>query len=62
MTTKKRNPLDPREQIAAALGGRPVCPWCAPHFRARLEGRSGDHTRCDDLHCGCHCQDPLKVN
>jgi hypothetical protein len=58
----KRNPLDPREQFAAAIGARRVCEWCAPHFRARLEGRVSDHTRCDDLHCGCHCQDPLKVN
>lgn len=58
----KRNPLDPREQFAATIGARRVCEWCAPHFRARLEGRGSDHTRCDDLHCGCHCQDPLKVN
>ena len=59
---RKRNPLDPHEQFAAAVGARRVCEWCAPHFRARLEGRGSDHTRCDDLHCGCHCQDPLKVN
>ena len=58
----KRNPLDSREQFAAAMGARRVCEWCAPHFRAKLEGRGSDHTRCDDLHCGCHCQDPLKVN
>lgn len=58
----KRNPLDPREQIASALGARPVCVWCMPHFRARLEGKPSDHTRCDDLDCGCHCQDRLKVN
>lgn len=35
----KRNPLDPRDQIAATLGARRVCPWCYPHFRAKLEGR-----------------------
>jgi hypothetical protein len=58
----KRNPLDPREQIAAALGARRVCAWCTPHFRAQLEGRRCDHTRCDDFECGCHCQDRLKVN
>ena len=45
-----------------ALDARPVCAWCAPHFSAKLEGRSSDHTRCDDLDCGCHCQDRLKVN
>jgi hypothetical protein len=40
-----------------------VCEWCDPHFRARREGRSaGDHTRCDDFECGCHCQDRTKVN
>lgn len=60
--SSKKNPLDPREQIATALGGRVVCEWCKPHFRARLERRSSGHTRCGDLHCGCHCQDPLKVN
>ena len=58
----RSNPLDPHEQFAAAIGARRVCEWCAPHFRARREGRGSDHTRCDDLHCGCHCQDPLKVN
>ncbi len=58
----KRKPLDPREQIAAALGGRRVCQWCHPHFKARLEGRPSDHTRCDDFDCGCHCQDRLLVN
>ena len=56
---KKRNPLDPREQIA---GGRRVCAWCYPHYKARLEGRSCDHTHCNDLACGCHCQDRTRVN
>lgn len=50
--TKKRTP----EQIAR------VCTWCEPHFRAKLEGRSSDHTRCDDFRCGCHCQDRTNVN
>jgi hypothetical protein len=58
----KRNPLDPRDQLAKALGARRVCAWCHPHFRARLEGRPSDHTPCDDLECGCHCQDRTKVN
>lgn len=58
----KRNPLDPREQIAVALGARLVCQWCYPHFKARLEGRSSDHERCNDFECGCYCQDRLKVN
>jgi len=59
---KKKNPPDPREQIATALEARRVCPWCAPHFRAKIEGRSSDHTRCDDFSCGCHCQDGRSVN
>ena len=58
----KQNLLDPRDQIAAALGARSVCAWCAPHFRAKLEGRPSDHTRCDDFSCGCHCQDGRSVN
>jgi len=58
----KRNPLDPHQRIAAALGATRVCQWCAPHFRARLEYRPSDHTRCNDFDCGCHCQDRLKVN
>jgi len=58
---KERDPLDPRE-AAAAIAARRVCAWCAPHARARAEGRPSDHTRCDDLQCGCHCQDPLKLN
>ena len=58
----KKNPLDPREQIATALSGRPVCAWCAPHFRAKLEGRPSDHTPCDNFACGCHCQDGRSVN
>lgn len=60
--TKPKSPLDPKTQIAQALGGRAVCPWCAPHFRARLEGRPSDHTHCDDFDCGCHCQDRTRVN
>lgn len=62
MTKAKRGSLDPSTQIAAALGGRVICPWCAPHFCARLEGRSSDHARCDDFECGCHCQDRTRVN
>lgn len=58
--TKK--PLDPREQFAAAIGGRPVCAWCHPHFRARMAGRPSDHTPCDDFDCGCYCQDQRTVN
>ena len=58
----KKNPLDPRDQIADALGARRVCEWCTPHFRAKLEGRPSDHTRCDDFDCGCHCQDGRNVN
>ena len=60
----KRNPLDPRNQVAAALGAKRVCKWCDPHFRARLEGRPSDHTPCDslDFDCGCHCQDGRLVN
>lgn len=58
----KRNPLDPHQRIAAAIGGKRVCLWCAPHFRARLERRPSDHSRCNDFDCGCHCQDRLKVN
>ena len=60
--SSKRNPLDPRDQIAKALGARRICPWCAPHFRARLEGRPSEHMRCDDFSCGCHCQDGRSVN
>ena len=41
---------------------RRICAWCAPHFRAKIEGRSSDHTRCDDFSCGCHCQDGRAVN
>ncbi|HSX22889.1 MAG TPA: hypothetical protein VLE97_08970 [Gaiellaceae bacterium] len=58
----KKSPLDPRHQFAKAIGGKLVCEWCSPHFRARLEGRPSDHTRCDDLDCGCHCQDGRSVN
>jgi len=60
--SSKRNPIDPRDQIVTALGARRVCPWCAPHFRAKIEGRSSGHTRCDDFSCGCHCQDGRSVN
>jgi len=58
----KRNLLDPHDQVAAALGAQRVCAWCAPHFRAKLAGRPADHTRCDALECGCHCQDRTRVN
>jgi hypothetical protein len=58
----KQNPLDPRDQIAKARGAKPVCAWCDPHFRARLEGQPSDHTPCDDFGCGCHCQDGRTVN
>lgn len=58
----KKNLLDPHRPVALALGGRKVCLWCDPHFRARLEGRGSDHTRCDDFDCGCHCQDRTRVN
>jgi len=60
--TKKRDPLDPHVQFAAALKAKRVCKWCKPHFQARLGGRPSDHTRCDDFDCGCHCQDRLRVN
>ena len=60
----KKRPVDPLDQIANAnaLSAQRVCEWCKPHFRARIEGRSSDHTRCDDFDCGCHCQDRLRVN
>lgn len=61
----KRNPLDPRAQIAAALGARIVCKSCYPRFKARLEeGRETDpdHEPCNDAECGCHCQDRQREN
>lgn len=58
----KRNPLDPRDQVATVLGAKRVCKWCDPYFRARLESRPSDHTHCDDSDCGCHCQDGRLVN
>ena len=56
-----RNSIDSCNQSATELGARRICSWCAPHFRARLEGRSSDHTQCDDFDCGCHCQDGTRT-
>ena len=50
--------LDP-DAIAKAVGGRKVCRTCTPFERLRFMGQrdSARHPRCDDLECGCCCQD-----
>ena len=51
-----------RDQLTKPEGIRRICPWCVPHFFAKQEGRKGDHTRCDDASCGCHCQNLVRWN
>jgi hypothetical protein len=58
----KRNPLDPHDAFAKAMGARRVCATCAPHLRAQFAGKPSDHLRCNDQECGCRCQDAGRIN
>jgi len=57
----KKNPLDPSEQFAKAIGGRKICRMCTPFERTRfMHIGSGEHPRCSDIECGCSCQDAAR--
>lgn len=58
----KGNLLDPVEAFAKAIGGRRVCQTCTAHLRALIAGLPWNHARCDDIECGCRCQDAARAS